>query len=482
MEFLLFFGSVFASFGIVMTFRHLDKNNRSFDKVAKLSKNVKDEITLITKDKLQEVRDYNNFIDASLQRGGVLLEELNKNLKLTEQKNSALQNDKVLNLLTKVENIEKTFDGINTQIAELNETKNFSKNSTKFIKETMHEMKTIKSEINILKKELDNKKSEVADVIKKQESKFVAEVEKNKKDVIISLGKEKKYFDDNLSTYKKEIENINSLITGLKSNFIKQVEDEFDVMNRNYKLKSEEVKKEYASVEEETRKKLEEKIGDYSKYIVRVEERGENLSKKLDKDLNGAKDNYILDLKEGYTKLISELNKYNEEQRVRIKNEVASTYSDYENRYKKLISDIGNAEDNASSKLISYETFLKDSFDKLDKLKENTVDEIETKIEELNIHINNAKDMGIRLELEIFNEIKDKLGNFKSDTEGTIEKLKEGLDSKIKVYERDVETRYDASNIKIKSVENSLEEFKGRFENELRNYTETLNKLDVDKN
>lgn len=482
MEFLLFSGSVIISCVLILVFRHLDRNNRSFDKMAKLSKSVKDEISSITKDKIQEVRDYNNFIETSLQRGKILLDDLNKNLKLTEQKSNLLQNDKVLSLLSKVESIEKTFEDINHQLVELNETKNFSKNSNKFIRETMSEMKVIKGDIGLLKKELDNKRGEVTDVIKKQEERVLGEIEKNRKGALETLNKEKKYFDNNIETYKKEIENINLLITTMKDGFIKSVEDEFDTINQNYKLKSDTIKKEYGDIELDLKKKLEEKIGDYSKYIVRIEERGENLGKKIEKDLNDIKENYILDIKEGYNRVLDDLNKYNEKLRLQTKNDIVNNYSSYEEKYKKLIENIKNAEDNASSKLLIYEDFMKSSFDKFEKFKGDTFSEIKSKAEEFNIHINNAKDLGIRLELEIFNEIKANLNDFRNTTAGNLEAIKIELNNSIKTYEDGIEKRYISITNKTGEAERNITGLNDKFNDNIKDYESVLSKLETDKN
>ena len=106
MEYLLFFGSIAISLTMIVVFRNLDKNNKTFEKVARLLKSVKEDINQMTSDKIQEIKDYNNFIETSLSKGEMLLSDLNKNLKLTEQKNTLLQNDKVVSLLQKVENIE----------------------------------------------------------------------------------------------------------------------------------------------------------------------------------------------------------------------------------------------------------------------------------------------------------------------------------------------------------------------------------------
>lgn len=482
MEYLLFFGSIAISLTMIVVFRNLDKNNKTFEKVARLLKSVKEDINQMTSDKIQEIKDYNNFIETSLSKGEMLLSDLNKNLKLTEQKNTLLQNDKVVSLLQKVENIESKFDNINTQLNELNETKDFSKNSTKFIKENMNEMKNIKNDILSLKKELDTKKNSVTDAIKKEENTFFNSLEKNKKTLLETLNKEKKHFDDNLAIYKRDLEGINSLISSMKTNFMKEVEDGFDSINQNYKTKSDVVKKEFSDLEVELRKKLEDKIGDYSRYIVRIEERSENLTKKLEKELNSAKDNYVLDLKENFTKILGEFNKHNEQLRAQSKNEIANQYSNYENHYKKLIDSLKSASENANSKIGVYESFLKDSFEKFEKYKKNTFTDIDSRIGEFNIHINNAKDLGIKLELQIFNEIKEKLNSFKNEIENSIDKSKTEINSRVDDYQSEVNNRHGLTTNTLKEMGEDLKKFNDFFEDELNRYKDSFIKLESDKN
>jgi hypothetical protein len=367
MSIALFFGSIFTSFIIVVVFRQLDKKNRSFDKIAKFSKNVKEELSVFTKERFQEIKDYDNSIDVSLQKGKGLLDDLNKSLKLAEQHSHILEKNKLSTLLQKIESTENEFTNISHQLKDF------------------------------------------------------------------------------------------------KENFLKEVKNEYFTINENYKEKITGIKTELSSIDSELRKKLEEKVNDYSAYIVRIENRGEELSRRLEKEIAGAKENHILDFKATFTNAVNDMEKYGDKIKIEVKNMVAKEFAEQEDRYKKLYENFKNVEVDASTKISTYENFLKDSSNYFEKLKKDTFKDIDEKVDALNIHINNANDLGVRLEMEVFNEIKVKLENFKNDTEKEIEHVNTSIAEKNKILENEINENHKISKEKLNDIEKEINTLNDNF-------------------
>ena len=119
--------SLLGSLFIVIVFRSIDRNNRSFEKIARLSKTIKNELTEFAKERYQELKDFDNCVEVSFQKGAGILEEFNKSINSVEQRMDLIEREKekISNFYKKIDMVDKEISDINLQIDEINESKKF---------------------------------------------------------------------------------------------------------------------------------------------------------------------------------------------------------------------------------------------------------------------------------------------------------------------------------------------------------------------
>ena len=167
MNIILFVLSIIASTAIIMIFRQLDAKNRSFDKLSKLYKNIREELGKFSDEKKTELQDFDNCIDTSIDKGSALLEQLNKSISFFNDKNQIGDG----NFIKKIGILETAITEINQKMSSIEEKKSFNDNIAKIKKEVFNELNDYKKEIIQLNKELDKKKRENKDNFKSNEVK-----------------------------------------------------------------------------------------------------------------------------------------------------------------------------------------------------------------------------------------------------------------------------------------------------------------------
>jgi hypothetical protein len=87
----------------------MDKKNRNFEKIAKLSKTIQNDLGLFAKERYQELKDIDNCIEVSFQKGTGILQELNKSVNAVEQRLELLERekDKISTFYKKIDMVDK---------------------------------------------------------------------------------------------------------------------------------------------------------------------------------------------------------------------------------------------------------------------------------------------------------------------------------------------------------------------------------------
>ena len=119
--------SASVSILIVLVSRNLDKNNRNFDKIARLGKAIRNEIETLVTEKVQELKDFDNCIDVSSQKATYILENLNRSMDGLESKIKGLdgERERISGYYQKIENIDKDIALISDQVQDIKDSSDF---------------------------------------------------------------------------------------------------------------------------------------------------------------------------------------------------------------------------------------------------------------------------------------------------------------------------------------------------------------------
>ncbi|HNZ26229.1 MAG TPA: hypothetical protein PLG34_08385 [Spirochaetota bacterium] len=436
---ILFILSICISTTILLIFRQLDKNNRSFDKVSRLYKTIKEDLSKFSEERYTELEDFDKNLESSMKKGSNLLETLSK--ATTHIEKNAVFDENVAKRLTQIESeIEKITAAPNSQSAAPVNAGSSDR------KEMRNEMKIFKNEIANMTKNLDKKKKEITEYFKGVETKNKIEFDSRKNEIFDFIKLQESIFIDNSKRYNADIDKINGQITKLNNKYVKEAEKEYELITENYKMKFEDFKNSYENLENEAQNNLETKINDYSAYVARLESRAEGLSEKIIKNLENKKSDYLLDLKELDSNLRSDYTKHSEKMRAESKNYILKLLKDNEDKYKTYYDNFKKIESSSQLTIKDFESFIAESSDKIKNLKDYTYKEIDERLKDFNLHINNSNEMGIRLELEIFNNIKTKLEAFRSEVLKNIGDVKSGIDNNINTFETQINNKYSGIN------------------------------------
>ena len=133
--------------GLIFFFRFKDRNNRSFEKIFQLSNRVRSEIENGSSENLQQLRMYNETILETAERAEQILSELKEQVGLQNKKPT---DEKLLGRITALEQeLNDTRNAINEQHSS---PMTVSRNIKSLLKESMKEMKSMRSELNFLRK------------------------------------------------------------------------------------------------------------------------------------------------------------------------------------------------------------------------------------------------------------------------------------------------------------------------------------------
>ncbi|HPO51093.1 MAG TPA: hypothetical protein PLO89_12275, partial [Spirochaetota bacterium] len=264
------FASAFVSLIIVFFARHLDKNNRSFDKIARLGKNIKDDIENLVSEKVQYLKDFDNCIEVSSQKANYILDNLNKSIYELQDKVKDLdgEKEKISSFYKKIEIIDKDIALISDQASEIKESSDFFKSAMEkvnkfkkdvaflekdigrvydeFKKENALSLKNLSNSIiNDVSMQVDTVRRELQGLYESSEEKnnFLVEDMNRKvvefdnrfmeKDRVFSeyIEEQSDIIKSKIVDFSLETKKIEDILSGLKENFINLVIGEFNNLN-----------------------------------------------------------------------------------------------------------------------------------------------------------------------------------------------------------------------------------------------------------
>jgi len=501
--------SLIASIIVVLVYRQIDQKNRNFEKIARLSKTIKQELSDFADERLQDFKDFDNCVEVTFQKGKNILDDFNKSINAVEQRMELLEREKekISMFYQKIDMIDKEIGDINTQITEIQNEKEFIKGvdtrinkfkkqiaivdrdlnkieddfrkdniqslkliSDKLLKDTVNEMKDVKKEMVVMRKEIDVRREEMIKNIKESGIDLRKDLKETQIKLIDFTNNQKKVLQENAETFKNELYNIEGTINGLRNDFFKEVENDFYKLKEDYENMINEKNKEVEDIEIGLQSRLEEKINNYSNYISKIDENCENISSIIKKDLEENKIKQIEEMKKYYGVLTANIEKFGEKIKLNATKSVTIVAKDVENKYKTLLANFRKIESEASSKALDFEAFLKDTTERMNRIKSNIYKDINEKIEEYDMHMKNINELGISLELEVFDNIKSRLESFRIKIYEEIENIgKEALDKSVN-FEEELKSRHEKSISKaneiagmIDNLQNELDQISGDF-------------------
>ncbi|MBQ3922637.1 MAG: hypothetical protein II707_05010, partial [Spirochaetales bacterium] len=437
---IFFLLSVTINIVILLVFKKLDDDKKSLSKVARYCQKFKEDIDNDYNEKMTKIKDFNTCLDTSLQKGGRILNQLSNITSAYDSDSGKMSVSP--ELLKRISNME-------SKLSEM-EDKSYSPSAVKMSgsgtggRELFSQLSGLRKEVSAMMKELEKKKKEANDSYRLFDSRMKSEMEAKKNNILEFIKLQENQFNENEKKFQKELDRIDSDIAKMNKNFIKDASQNFTLLNQDYRMKFEDLSKKYADMDAEYSKKLETKIKDCSEYITRIEGRCTSLEEQIIKELEKAKEEYILDLAAKFTTEKSDISKFGEQLKTNAKAYILKTIKDNEEKSKSISETFKKNEMQAQVTLKRYEDFLKDSAERLESSKNEFINSLEQKVADFNSHLDTSKQMGIKLELEIFTEIKTKLETFRRESEKNIDALRNKLDSDIANYDKQISSKYSS--------------------------------------
>ena len=148
-SFFILIVSLLGSLTIVLIFRNLDRNNRSFEKIARLSKTIKNELSEFAQERYQELKDFDNCVEVSFQKGSSVLEKINKSINSVEQRFDFIEKEK-----EKISIFYKKIDMIDKEIVDINSQMNEMNNSKKFVESIDNKLSIFKKNLAFIERDM----------------------------------------------------------------------------------------------------------------------------------------------------------------------------------------------------------------------------------------------------------------------------------------------------------------------------------------
>jgi chromosome segregation ATPase len=493
--------SMAVSILVLAIYRQLDKNNRSFEKIARLSKSIKEDLSKFAEDKFQSLRDFDNCIDVSIQKGSTLIDGFYKSIDELQNKYNELENekDKISGFYRKIDMVDKDLAGISDQVREIHESSDFIKNvedklshfkkdmaiveknieriedelkrenainlknvANQIVKETELEIKGVRNEVYGLKKDVESRKIEIYEAAGNSEKDVRSIIERSQKILSDYTAEQEKFFSSNREKLNGELTSITSKVDHLKDNFFNVVIEELNNLNNLNNYKIEQMKNDFARMENEFNSRLEEKIGSFSKLVGELEEKGSTFGK----EITDEKNRQLAEVRAVYQNILKEIDRYNEKLRNETKNNLVKSLKDSEEKIRNLNDNFKKTEVSTAARISNYEKLLDESSAKFEELKDRISSELEEKIGAFDKYINNSGEVVLENINKSLNAISGDAFKKTNEITGRFESLYNEVEDKIHVMEKNLADR-------TKVIETTLVKNQKDVETKLRSEIET---------
>jgi len=477
MDLLTLFLSIFGSISIVLIGRFLDKKNRSFEKIARLSKNIKEELYRFAEDKFQSLKDFDNCIDVSLQKGDGLLEVLNSSINELEERynNVDKEKERVSSFFQKIDVLDSDLRNIAEQAREI-------QNSKELIESVENKIDKFKKEIALVEKDMyrisDDLKKENVEQLKQIKSSIIAETEvelSSVKENISALrsnltlgnqemasaikqnGKElrddlentrasienlKEVYDkqyvESLELFKEEISSINNTVTKMKENYIADIVEKIKEIDKNNEDKLEYYKNSYKEVYINYDNLINDKLSTLENTVNSYENRASNIEKDSISKYEEIKNRNLFELRSSYQNILKEIEQYGAKIGDNVKFNIITTGKETEDRYKNLYEKLKSLENEAMNRNIDFENQIAKSIESFNNIQMDFDKRTSEKLDNFNEMFERIGASGLNLENKIFATIKDKLTAFKTDVNDKLKSMEIDVINSRSLFEEEI--------------------------------------------
>lgn len=493
MDLLILFLSVFSSISIVLIGRFLDKKNRSFEKIAKLSKNIKEDLYHFAEEKFQSLKDFDNCIDVSLQKGDGLLEVLNKSINELEEKYNSIDKEKervssffqkidildndlrniaeqaqeIQNSKELIESVENKIDKFKKEIALVEKdmyrisddlkkenTEQLKQIKTAVIAETEVELSSIKENISALRSNLTLGNQEMASVIKQNGKELREDLENTR--ISIENLKEvyNKQYVESIELFKEEISSIDNTVTKMKENYVTDVVEKIKEIDKNNEDKLEYYKNSYKEVYINYDNLINDKLSALENTINSYENRASNIEKDSISKYEEIKNRNLFELRSSYQNILKEIEQYGAKIGDNVKFNIITTGKETEDRYKNIYEKLKSLENEAMNKNIDFENQITKSVENFKNIQIDFDKRASEKLENFNEMFERIGASGLNLENEIFASIKNNLSTFKSDVNDKLKALEIDVINSRSLFEEEI----NAFSSKIGNLKDEISE------------------------
>lgn len=428
MSLLYFFLSIFISLGAIVILRYSDRNNRSFEKIHKLTQKVKDEIDNYSRQSIEQLKNFDTNFDYSIKKGESLLKMLNDGVNNTSLKVSGSIDSSLKDRLAA---LEKAVDDNRQLLSEGNTPGGVSKNIKALLKESVKEVKFIRADIKKMQTEIDVEKKNISSMIENHNKDVGTRITNYRKELELFVSEQWKSYTKHSTEINTDIKRLDEKMDSLRGGHLEQFQSNLTEIEDTQRKKLVQMKDEFSKLHLDVQKDIEKKIGDYSTYFTRLENRVDEYTVKLEKKLEKEIDLRVLDINKAATDKVKEIDAHVDLVKTDARNSILKIVREYDDKIQSLVTKFKEMESATGDKIAEYEAFLSDSSINIENIRNDIFTKIEDKQKELSIHLNNAADLGMKLELKVFDNIKEQLRKFKISVDKTITDLDKNVSDKI---------------------------------------------------
>jgi len=491
MDLLILFLSIFSSISIVLIGRFLDKKNRSFEKIAKLSKNIKEDLYHFAEEKFQSLKDFDNCIDVSLQKGDGLLEVLNKSINDLEEKYNSIDKEKervssffqkidildndlrniaeqaqeIQNSKELIESVENKIDKFKKEIALVEKdmyrisddlkkenTEQLKQIKTAVIAETEVELSSIKENISALRSNLTLGNQEMASVIKQNGKELRDELENTRISIENLKDVYNKQYVESIELFKEEISSIDNTVTRMKENYINDVVEKIKEIDKNNEDKLEYYKDSYKEVYINYDNLINDKLSALENTINSYEKRASNIEKDSISKYEEIKNRNLFELRSSYQNILKEIEQYGAKIGDNVKFNIITTGKETEDRYKNIYEKLKSLENEAMNRNIDFENQITKSVENFKNIQIDFDKRASEKLDNFNEMFERIGASGLNLENEIFATIKNNLSSFKTEVNDKLKSLEIDVINSRSLFEEEI----NSFSLKIGSMKDEI--------------------------
>ena len=469
MELFYFFLSLICSVGLIFFFRFKDRNNRSFEKIFQLSNRVRSEIENGSSENLQQLRMYNETILETAERAEQILSELKEQVGLQNKKPT---DEKLLGRITALEQeLNDTRNAINEQHSS---PMTVSRNIKSLLKESMKEMKSMRSELKEMQEALKLSEKNTTSTLNNHGRDIGLKISNYRKEMELFVNEHWTKFSNETEFLKNDLQSLSKKMEGLRVEHLSAYQSDLEGCENEEREKLQKLNDDIIKLREETENEVTKKIQEYAAYFDRLETRAQNFSQEIDIELKKNVDEKLTDIAGLYERKTKEFCDYINDLQTGARSLLQKEVREHEQRNDKLVEDFNRKNEEAAVKMTEFRVFIEESIKNLETLRTNSFAKIKDAERDLDTHINIASEQALKLESKVFENVNNQLREFRTSTDSSIKEVQQNLHTAMEENRLSVEKMSEnvsLKNIKITGIIESLQKEIDRLQSETDDFT-----------